>query len=92
MSNTIDPEITTPKSVATAKAAVDAFKKAALSVVTLVTEVAVVAYIGMSIGTYLSAKTIVADCQRVNLAKVGDIYVNCTLVVPKKDEPTAPPR
>ncbi len=67
-------------------------QRTALTVITLATEVAVVAFIGSSIGSYLSAKTIVADCQRVNLAKVGDVYVQCTLVEPKKDPVTAAPR
>ena len=82
------------ETAAPAKAAValEAARKVALSVVTLLTEIAVVVYIGMSVGGYLSAKTIVADCQRVNLAKVGEAYVQCTIVEPKKDAPTAPPR
>lgn len=74
------------------QAAVEKFQRVALTVITLATEVAVVAFIGSSIGSYLSAKTIVADCQRVSLAKVGDVYVQCTIVEPKKDPVTAAPR
>ena len=92
MSNTIDPIPSDPKTIATAKAAIEAFKKVSLAVVTLAAEVAVVAFIGSSIGSYLSANAIVADCQRVNIAKVGAVYINCTVVEPKKDAPTAAPR
>lgn len=74
------------------KAILDKAQRTAITVITLATEVAVVAFIGATIGSYLSAKTIVTDCQRVNLAKVGDVYVNCTVVEPKKDLPTAAPR
>ena len=74
------------------KVILDKAQRTAITVVTLATEVAVVAFIGSTIGSYLSAKTIVTDCQRVNLAKVGDVYVNCTVVEPKKDTPAQPPR
>jgi hypothetical protein len=50
----------------------------------LVTELAVVLFIGSTVGTYYSAKGIQADCQRVNLAKIGDVFVQCTIVEPKK--------
>ena len=53
-------------------------------VAVLVTEIAVVLFVGSTVGTYFSAKGIQADCQRVNLAKVGDVFVQCTIVEPKK--------
>lgn len=52
--------------------------------VVLSTEIAVVLFIGSTIGTYYSAKGIQADCQRVNLAKIGDVFIQCTIVEPKK--------
>jgi hypothetical protein len=94
----LDPSSTPPaehqatKAATAAKAAFATFQRTAITVITLMTEVAVVAFIGATIGGYLSAKTIVTDCQRVNLAKVGDVYVNCTVVEPKKDPATAAPR
>ena len=66
--------------------------KLAGSTVILVTEVAFVAVIGGYAGIYLNARSIVDDCARVNLAKVGDGYINCTIVEPKKDSPLQPPR
>ena len=61
-------------------------------IVTLITEIAVVAVLGSVVGNYLMAKTIATDCHTVNFAKVGDVYVTCTIVSPKKDLPTEPPR
>ena len=66
--------------------------KLAGSTVILVTEVAFVAALGGYAGIYLNARSIVDDCSRVNLAKVGDGYINCTIVEPKKDSPLQPPR
>lgn len=63
-----------------------------VTVTTVITEILVIGIIGSYIGSYLSAKTIVADCATVSLAKVGDTYINCTVVHPKKDAETAPPR
>jgi hypothetical protein len=67
-------------------------RKSFVATVTLISEIAVIAVIGSMVGQYLAAKTIVADCQTVSLAKVGDTYVKCTLVEPTKDSVTAPPR
>lgn len=53
-------------------------------VAVLVTELAVVLFVGSTVGTYYSAKGIQADCQRVNLAKIGDVFVQCTIVESKK--------
>ena len=53
----------------------------------LLTELAVVLFVGSTVGTYYSAKGIQADCQRVNLAKIGDVFVQCTIVEPKKVTP-----
>jgi hypothetical protein len=66
--------------------------KITIAAITLITEIAVVAFIGSQVGLYYQAKTIQADCGRVNLAKVGDQYMQCTIVEPKKDLPTAIPR
>jgi len=63
-----------------------------IAAMTLITEIAVVAFIGSQVGLYYNAKTIQADCARVNLAKVGELYVQCTIVEPKKDAPTEIPR
>jgi hypothetical protein len=70
----------------------DQLKRMATGTVTLIAEVAIVGFIGATIGTYLGAKSIINDCSTVNLAKVGDSYVNCTVVVPKKDGVNQPPR
>jgi hypothetical protein len=69
-----------------------AVQKSFIATVVLISEIAVIAVIGSMVGSYLSAKTIVADCQTVSMAKVGDTYVKCTLVEPTKDPVTAPPR
>ena len=60
--------------------------------VILLAEIALVGIVGAQVGNYLNAKTIVEDCFKVNMAKIGDTYVQCTVVVPKKDPVTAPPR
>jgi hypothetical protein len=67
-------------------------RKSFVATVTLISEIAVIAVIGSMAGSYLSAKTIVSDCQTVSLAKVGDTYIKCSLVEPTKDPVTAPPR
>jgi hypothetical protein len=53
--------------------------------VILIAEICIVLAIGAYAGNIFNSKAIVEDCQRVNLAKVGDAFVNCTIVVPKKD-------
>jgi hypothetical protein len=70
----------------------DQLKKMATGTVTLIAEIAIIAFIGANVGIYLNAKTTVADCSTVSLAKIGDTYVNCTVVVPKKDGEAHPPR
>jgi len=75
-----------------AKAIVDKIRKGFIGFVTLLSEIAVVAYLGGMVGTYLSAKTIQKDCATVNIAKVGETYINCNTIQPKKDPETAPPR
>jgi hypothetical protein len=80
------------KASAVIKTGFDGLRKATVGIVTLVAEIAIVAFIGANVGTYLSAKSIVADCARVAMAKVGDQYVSCAVVVPKKDAETQPPR
>lgn len=74
------------------KTGFEQLRKAAVGIVTLVAEIAIVAFIGANVGTYLNAKGIVTDCAKVGIAKVGDTYVNCTVVMPKKDAETQPPR
>lgn len=54
-------------------------------VLTIATEIAVVAFIGSIIGSYVGSKTIVGDCDKFGTAKVGDQYIQCTVVQPKKD-------
>jgi hypothetical protein len=66
--------------------------KSASKMVVLATEIAVIGFIGATVGMYLDNKTVAADCARVNIAKIGDVFIQCTLVEPKKDAPTAPPR
>jgi len=68
------------------------FRKSFVATVTLLSEIAVILVIGSMIGSYLSAQTIVSDCQSVSLAKVGDTYIKCTMVEQTKDAATAPPR
>lgn len=68
------------------------FGKYLTSLLTLVSEIAVIAVLGSMAGSYLTAKTAISDCQHVNLAKLGDVYVKCTLVDQVKDAVTAPPR
>jgi hypothetical protein len=74
------------------KQSLDQLKKMATGTVTLIAEIAIIAFIGSTVGNYLTAKTIVSDCATVNLAKIGDAYVNCTVVAPKKDGEQTPPR
>ena len=62
------------------------------STVIVLMEITLVAGLGGVVGTYLSSKTIVEDCRRVSLAKVGDAYVRCTLVETAKDSNDKPPR
>jgi hypothetical protein len=59
---------------------------------TLALEIAVIGYIGAVVGIYLDNKTVAADCHTVQLAKIGDVFIQCTIVEPKKDPVTAPPR
>jgi len=68
------------------------FGKYLTSLITLLSEIAVVAVLGSMVGSYLTAKTAITDCQHVNLAKLGDVYVKCSLVEQVKDAITAPPR
>lgn len=66
--------------------------KIASNTVIIVTEIAFVMAIGGYVGTYMSAKTIVEDCRRVSIAKVGDAYVRCAIVENVKDAADKPPR
>ena len=88
----LETDDTPTKPESNVKAVLDRIQKIAVSVITLTAEVAVVAFVGASIGSYMSAKAIVADCQHVQIAKVGDTYVRCTIVEPVKDSATQPPR
>lgn len=63
-----------------------------VKLVMLITEIAVVAYLGSLVGAYYNAKSIQSDCASVNLAKAGDAYLTCNIVVPKKDGESATPR
>jgi hypothetical protein len=85
-------ELPTLETVSKFKQGLEQLKRAVTSTVSLIAEIAIVVYIGMTVGAYLSNKTIVSDCSTVNLAKVGDNFVNCTVVVPKKDGEQNPPR
>ena len=74
------------------KEGLDAVSKSISAVVILISEIAVVGIIGSLAGSYVTSKTIVADCQHVNIAKVSDSYIKCTVVEPVKDSATQPPR
>lgn len=52
------------------------------STIVLITQIAFVAAVGGYIGVYINAQSIVDDCTRVNLAKIGNHYVNCSIVEP----------
>lgn len=67
-------------------------KKSISSTVALVTELAVIAFLGGLLGAYLNAHSIKDDCGTVNMSKAGDVYIQCTIVTPKKDDPSVPPR
>lgn len=82
------PNATEPKT----KIILDKVQRMVISVVTIAAEIAVVAVIGATVGSHLSAATIVQDCSRVGIAKVGDTYINCTVVETKKDSANQPPR
>lgn len=82
----------TSRIAAGAKIATELVKTGLMKVVTLMTEVAVVAYLGSLVGIYYTSKSVQEDCKTVNIAKVGDAYMQCTLVVPKKDSEVMPPR
>ena len=86
----IDPSTLSPRRniVEVAKQVVKSCGKA----ITIATEIAVVAFIGSIVGSYVSAKTIVGDCDKFNTSKVGDQYIQCTVVQPKKDTAAQPPR
>jgi len=97
MDQTEIPEVTVVEKTANPiveplKVMVKVFGKYLTSLVTLVSELAVIAVLGSMVGSYLTAKTAITDCQHVNLAKIGDVYVKCTLVDQVKDAVTAPPR
>jgi len=67
-------------------------KKAIRSFATIATEIVIIAFIGSMIGAYFNARSIKDDCDRLGVSKVGDTYINCTIVVPVKDAATVPPR
>lgn len=77
----------TPEDVSLSKGKkiINAAMKAATTVVVLVLELALAGVVGAYAGSYLSAKTIVADCSSVKMAKIGDVYVTCTVIAPQKD-------
>jgi hypothetical protein len=74
------------------KIVIDKIQRMCISVVTIAAEIAIVGVIGATIGSHFSASTIVQDCSRVGIAKVGDTYVNCSVVETKKDSISQPPR
>ena len=65
--------------------------KFAGSTITLAAEIAVVATVGGYVGMYINNKAIAADCERVNMAKVGDAFIKCTVVELPKDPIINPP-
>lgn len=67
-------------------------QKVAVSFLTIAAEIAIVAWIGSAVGSHLNSVTVVNDCARVQIAKVGDTFVNCTVIEPKKDSANQPPR
>ena len=92
MDETELPTIEAPNKPSAVQQGLDQLKRMATGTVTLIAEVVIVVYVGMTIGAYMSNKTIVSDCASVSMAKVGEHYVNCTVVVPKKDGEATPPR
>lgn len=66
--------------------------KSVSAAVTLISEIAVVAVIGSMVGGYYFNNTVINDCNQVGLAKVGSIYINCSVVKQVKDAATQPPR
>ena len=66
--------------------------KSLSTVVTLVSEIAVIAVIGSMVGTYYFTNTVVNDCKQVQLAKIGSVYIKCMPVEPVKDTAVQPPR
>jgi len=74
------------------KVTLDRLGKLAVTCITIATEICIVLAIGAYVGNYLGSKIIVSDCQRVAMAKVGDTYLNCSIVIPKKDTEAMPPR
>ena len=74
------------------KQSITTIAKLAGSALIVLTEVALVVGVGAYVGEYVSNKTIADDCRKVNLAKVGDVYLKCTIVELPKDSLDHPPR
>ena len=80
---------TTPKAIKSSlHRGIVSLLKFAGSTITLAAEVAVVAIVGGYVGMYINNKTIAADCARVNMAKIGDAFIKCTVVELPKDTVT----
>jgi len=77
---------------AAVKQSISTITKLAGSALIVLTEIAFVAGVGAYVGEYVSNKTIADDCRKVNLAKVGDVYLKCTIVELPKDSLDRPPR
>jgi uncharacterized membrane protein len=92
MSDLPELEIKEKGSTEAIKAGIAVVGKSISAMVVLASEIAVIAVIGGLVGSYITSKTVVSDCQRVNLAKVSDSYIKCTVVEPIKDAATQPPR
>lgn len=78
--------------VTAVKQSISAIAKLAGSALIVLTEIALVVGVGAYVGSYISNNTIAGDCKKVNLAKVGDVYIKCTIVELPKDPIDHPPR
>lgn len=67
-------------------------KKTIRTILIRTTEVVIIAFIGSMIGIFFNGKVIQEDCDRLGVSKVGDTYINCSIIVPHKDSPAIPPR
>lgn len=59
-------------------------KSQIVKTLSFITEVALIAYIGSMIGSYVESKTVLLDCQSVGIAKVGSSYIQCSPLETKK--------
>jgi hypothetical protein len=67
------------------KNAYERFAAVAGKTVIVITEVAVIVFLGSLIGSYINSANISDDCKHIGMAKAGNNYLQCAVIEPKKD-------